>query len=879
MVTLTIDGIEVSVERGASILEASQQAGVRIPTLCHDKRLIPYGACRLCMVEVTQRGRTRTMPACFNPAREGMVVATHTPKLIKSRRMQLMLLLRSHPLLCPSCDAAGNCKLQELVHEYEIEELPFNRETRYFSVDNDSQFIRLNMNLCIRCGMCVRICDEVQGQRELSFTNRGMLTEISTDFGRLLDCEFCGQCADICPVGAIKSKWLVGTGRVFELKTTTTTCSFCSLGCSLTLGQKAGKIVWVSSSPESPNQGNLCVKGRYGWPYVYSEQRLTKPLIKKEGKLQEVGWDEALKYVAEGFSRIKKQFGPSRLAALGSERLTNEEGYVFNRFVRTVLETPNLDHAGGYAYRSLLDGLGSVLGFPATTNSLRELRNTDVIILLGADLHETHPVAKNEVIIATGRHKALAIIVGPIQTRLTERSGMFLPVPPGAEYILANSMLNVIINEGLYDKAALNLRAEGLDKLVESLHSYSPEQVGKSLGIAPDTIREAARSYGQARNAAIVMVSGMNRSGNEVATAQAAANLALVTGHIGKEASGVYVLGEKANAQGAIDMGLSPEGLPGFTSLESQADRERFESVWDSPIPSERGLSAQEILDKASSKDIKGLYVVGENPVDTYPDRLQTEKALQALDFFVVQDLFLTSSAKFADAVLPVASFAEKSGTYTSADRRIQRLRPSISIVGVKTDLEIFVVLAALMGKPSLTYNGPDQVMNEIAKIVPLYAGITYDRLGENGIPWPCVDSEDPGKEILYEGGFPRSKASLTSAPSLYALDAGGVGFHLIIGTQKFHSGSMSEHSASLMSVCSEVIAEMSPADLKSLGISDGATVRITNSYGISVKMKVKASDRALQGYVIAPQHFSSIKLNGLTTWDTPIAKVQVEQA
>lgn len=879
MVTLTIDGIEVSVERGASILEAAQKAGVRIPTLCHDKRLIPYGACRLCMVEVTQRGRTRSMPACFNPARDGMVVATQTPKLIKSRRMQLMLLLRSHPLLCPSCDAAGNCKLQELVHEYEIEALPFHRETRYFNVDNDSHFIRFNMNLCIRCGMCVRICDEVQGQRELSFTNRGMLTEVSTDFGRPLDCEFCGQCADICPVGAIKSKWLVGTGRVFELKKTNTTCSFCSLGCSLTLGLKAGKIVWVSSRPESPNEGNLCVKGRYGWPYIYSEQRLTRPLIKRDGKLQEVGWDEALNYVADGFSRLKKQFGSRSLATLGSERLTNEEAYVLNRFVRTVLETPNLDHAGGYAYRPLVDGLGLSLGFPATTNSLRELRKADVIVLVGADLHETHPIAKNEVIIATGRRKAKVIIVGPIQTKFTERPGTFLPTPTGCEYVLANSMLNVIINENLYDKAALNLRAEGLEGLIQSLHSYSPENVSNNLGLSPDTIREAARVYGKARNAAIVMVAGMNRSANEVAAAQAAANLALVTGHIGKEANGVYILGEKANAQGAIDMGLFPEGLPGFASLTVQEDRERFEAVWGSPLPVDRGLSAREILEKAASKDIRGLYVVGENPLDTYPDRLVTEKAFETVDFLVVQDLFLTSSAKYADAVLPVASFAEKSGTYTSADRRIQLLRPSMSIGAVKTDLEIFVALAALMGKPSLTYNGPEQVMNEIARVVRPYGGITYDRLGENGICWPCVDSEDPGKDILYEGGFARGKASLTPAPPIHPKNGDGTGFLLIVSTQKFHSGSMSEHSTSLISVCPEPIAEMCPADLESLGISDGATVRITNAYGISVKIKVKASDRALQGYVIAPQHFSSLKLNALTRWDEPIVRVLVEQA
>lgn len=878
MVTLTIDGIEVSVERGASILEAAQKAGVRIPTLCHDKRLIPFGACRLCIVEVTARGRTRTMPACFNPARDGMEVATHTPKLIASRRTQLSLLLRSHPLSCPTCDAAGNCQLQNLVHEYELPDLPFDREARTFHEDNDSHFIRFNMNLCIRCGMCARVCDEVQGQRELSFIHRGMESEISTDFGRPLDCEFCGQCASICPVGAISSKWLVGTGREFELKKTQTVCSFCSLGCVLALGQKGDKVVWVTSPPNSPNEGNLCVKGRYGWPYVYSLDRLTKPLIRKNGTLQEADWNEALKFVADGLNAIKNASGPGSLAALGSERLTNEEAYVFNRFVRTVMGTPNLDHAGGYAYRALVDGVEPILGYPASTSSIREIRRAQVILLLGGDLTETHPVAKNEVIIATGRHRAKAIVVDSIKTKLAERSEWFIPVPPELEHLVANAMLKFIIDEGLFDKTALDLRADGFDELVESLADYTPENVGKLLAVDPDVIRESARAYAQASKAVIVMTGGMNRAGTSIEGARAAANLAVVTGHVGKESCGLFILGEKANAQGAIDMGLGPDLLPGFMRLEDAAARSKFEAAWGDSIPDANGLAALQILEKAGTGEIKGLYVVGENPLGAYPDKNLVEKALGNLQFLVVQDLFLSSTAKMAHAVLPVVSSAERSGTYTSADRRVQRLNPCLKSVSGKSDLEIFTALAAVMGKPSMTYGSPGQVMREISGLVQAYAGISYDRLGDNGLVWPCVDTEDPGKEILYEGGFPGGKAHLGKASKIETSVQDTSSMYLIPQIVKFHSGSLSEWSASLMEVCPSGYAELNRKDLKKLGLKDGDMVKIATSNGASVQVPVKVSRRVLEGLVMVPYHFSALSLNRLTRWGQPLIKIKIDK-
>lgn len=878
MVTLTIDGIEVTVERGASILEAAQKAGVRVPTLCNDKRLVPYGACRLCMVEVTARGRTRTMPACFNPARDGMEVTTQSPRLTESRRMELMLLLRSHPLLCPSCDAGGNCRLQELVHEYEVPELPFPAESRHFHVDHASHFIRFNMNLCIKCGMCVRICDEVQGVNELSFVGRGMHCEVSTDFGRPLDCEFCGQCAQVCPVGAIASKWLLGTGRDFELKKTNTICAFCSLGCVIQPGEKDGKVVWVTSPADSHNDGNLCVKGRYGWPYIFSSERLTAPLIRKNGILTPVDWNEALTYVAEQLNRIKNTSGPESIAALGSERLTNEEAYVFGRFVRTVLGTPHLDHAAGYGYRGLVDGLMPALGYPASPNSIKELKGADVIVLLGADLYETHPVAKNDVISAHSKHEAKLIVIDSVRTKLADRARVSLLVPPGCEHLVAYAMLKEIIDAGLYDRAALDLRAEGFDELVASLAPYSADKIAALTGVDADLIRQAAREYAQAVNSMIVVVDGMNRLGQNILCAQAAANLALVTGRIGKDHAGVCMFGEKTNAQGAIDMGLAPDLLPGYAAVGDDTARSKFEAAWQSPIPAGPGMNAAQIMAAAAEGSIHGLYVVGENPLETYPDRALLEKALSKVECLVVQDMFLTATAKMAHVVLPVTSFMEKSGTYTSAERRIQRLVPVLKQRTGKSDLEVFSALAAVMGKPAMTYAGLSQVMDEIAGLVDVYGGVSYDRIGADGIPWPSTDREDPGKKVLYEGGFPRGKAKLIPAPAPAGPWEDGLPMYLIAGALKFHSGSFSEWSQSLTEVCPEAVAEMNSADMDLLHLDDGDAVRITGASGASIQVRVKSSRRPLVGTILVPQHFAAVQLNRLTSWDSPVVKVKVDK-
>jgi predicted molibdopterin-dependent oxidoreductase YjgC len=645
------------------------------------------------------------------------------------------------------------------------------------------------------------------------------------------------------------------------------------------VGTKKGAVVFVDSPADSPNQGNLCVKGRYGWPYIYNPERLRKPLIKKSGSLTEVEWDEAIAFVVANLGKIKED-DPSKLAALGSARLTNEEAYALNRFVRGALGSPHLDHGGGYSYRALLDGLKPVIGHAGSPNSIREIREADLIVLLDADLTESHPVAKNEVIQATTMiTKGEVIIVHGYRSKLCDRDGLKVFVKPGEEYLIALSMLKVIIDEGLYDEKAVDLAAEGFEDLKASLEGYSPEAIAKMTGVRAEIIQECARKYANAEKAAIALTGGLERPGNQALLAQGAACLAIVTGNLGKKGAGLHFFGDKANSQGALDMGLCPELLPGQASLEEEGARKEFEKEWRASLPTEKGFSAREILDGAGSGSIKGLFVVGENPVDTYPDREFVAAALEKLEFLVVQDLFLTSTAQKADAVLPVASFMEKSGTYTSSDRRVQLLRARPIMDGVKTDLEVICALARGLGDARFQYQGPEDVFKEISKMVPFYKGLSYERLEPFGLTWPCVDGEDPGKETLCEGGFPGGKARLLAMPGPEAVDGGDLPFTLIPVVLKFHSGSLSQWSRSLMDVKGTPAAEMNRKDMKRLGLGDGDTIKVNTEAGHTATIQVKASRRALEGVILAPYHYSAIRLNSVMDWDSPGVKVGIEKA
>ena len=816
-IKLKIDGTEVEVSKGRTILEAAQSIGIRIPTLCHDRRLVPFGACRLCVVK--EKGKSELLSACFTPAKNGMEIITQSPEIFESRRLQLQLILLNHPMICPRCEKEGDCDLQTLVYEYGVKETLYPWEPIVFPVDDHSPLLHRDPNKCILCGRCVRICDEVQGVGELSFTQRGIKTAIDTDFHRPIHCEFCGQCLDTCPVGAITSECFDYKTKVWELTETTTPCPYCGCGCLLTIGSKEGEIKRVFSNPEKgPNDGNLCVRGRFGWDFIDHPERVKSPLLKINGTFKEVSWEEALRFVAHELEEIKDQHGPESIAGIVSSRLTNEEYYLFRRLFQTALETNQIDHDGGRTYRGLTDGLARTLGLAASTNSIREIRKADCVMVIGVDPAQTHPIIKNEIHLAIQRNRAQLIVLGNHDmglTRATQISPLSPPAilllaKPGMEVFSLNAMIGTILREGIEDKEFIKERTEGIEELRE-------KQVEVKAGAE---VERAARAFACAKKAMILIGSGLWSHLDPEEMAIASSNLALITGHVGKESCGIMILLEKCNSQGAIDMGIFSNGEDTGVKYLSQKEEEG---------------------------KIKGLYLIGENPPIN-------SKALENLRLLVVQDLFMTEAAKMAHVVLPACSFVEKEGTFTNLERRVQRLHPIRPPRDQsKSDFEIFLQLLHYFECPA-PGDTPEAVFEEICRNIPNYQRI------QDGEQWP---NNSP---FLYPEAFPTGKAKLI--PIETKMDQPkpeGYPFQLIQRPSLFQSGQLSTKSDALKKVTDKPHLEMNPEDAQSLNVEDGEVVQVLTQGGRSLKMKVKySSSRLASGVITAPYPCSLINEGGI---------------
>jgi formate dehydrogenase alpha subunit len=850
-VNLTVDGIAVEVPSGTTMLGAAQKVGIDIPTFCDHKHLVPFGACRICVVEV--EGAGRLFASCVTPVSQGMAINTATPKVKEAREAVIELLLTYHPLDCPVCPQSGRCHLQDMAFEHGKAASRFGPVEVDKKIDYLSPLIESNQKRCIQCGKCVRICDEVQGEGQLDFTQRGFETVVEPSFGKALDCEFCGQCVQVCPVGSLYSRIFKHTSPVWELTPVRTTCPFCGVGCTLNLEVKKDRIYHVLGVDDegANNDGFLCAKGRFGYEYVGHPDRLKTPLVRKGDSLVEATWDEAYQTIVDRFKAIITG-GAFTVGGIASARCTNEENYLFQRFIRTVLGSGNVDSVARFGHAPAMEALNKAFGVAAPTDSLADLDNSDLIFALDANVTEDAHIVGLKVLKRARQGGATLVVANPRKIKLANFANTYLNMKPGTAVALANGLIHVILAEGLEDKDFIASRVSGLESIKEITDEFTPEKVEALTGINADSIRETARTIAAA-SAMTILLSPASGSYIGEDTVAAAANLALVTGNVGKAGAGILPLSEYNNVQGVMDMGALPDSLPGYQPL---------------PDGSQPGLDAMAMMEAAAAGDLKGLYIMGENPLTAFPDRGLVQKALENLDFLVVQDIFLTDTAQMADVVLPATAGPEKDGTFTNTDRRVQRVRKAIEPPAkTRADWKILCELFEAFGQP-LPYAGAMEITRAIASEIPSYAGITPERLEATGLHWPCPSEDHPGTSFLHGDGFPGGKTQLRAVKQQ---DVGKPStdypFALLSGMILFHSGTTTKWAKGLNELAPEAKAEINPIDAKDLGIADGDRILVSNEKG-QIEAVAKITPRIQKGAVFVPAHYSNMSVNSLMTSD-----------
>ena len=880
-VTLTIDETNVAVPAGTTILHAALSAGIDIPHLCYDPSLglAPTSSCRLCLVEV--EGARSLAAACSHPAAAGAVVHTDTDRLRRHRRMVLELLLSDHPHDCLACEKAGECLLQKYAYELGVRQSRFGGQDVPVQPLRDGAAVGYDRSKCILCGRCVEVCHDRQVIGAVDYFDRGFGTRISLPPGqsrRSSGCVECGNCIDVCPTGAMFFQGAEGQGRSWELQRTVTTCPYCGCGCLMELNVRDGRIVRVTGRADlGVNRGMLCVKGRFGFDFVSHPERLAEPLVRRDGELRPASWDEALDLVARRLTELRDGSGPDSLGVLSSAKCTNEENYLLQKLARAAIGTNNVDHCARLCHASTVAGLARAFGSGAMTNSIDDLEQSDCLFVIGSNTTECHPIIGSGIKRAV-RRGATLIVADPRAIELTEFAALHLRQRNGTDVALINAMMHVILDEHLEDTAFIAERTEGIEALREAVKPYTPQLAERITGVPADDIARAARLYATAPAAAIVYSMGITQHTTGTDNVLSLANLAMLTGNVGKPGAGVNPLRGQNNVQGACDLGALPNVYPGYQKVDDPQAREKFQAAWGVSLPARPGLTVVEMIDAAADGRLKGLYVMGENPMLSDPDVTHVEQALQRLDFLVVQDIFLSETARLADVVLPAACFAEKDGTFTNTERRVQRVRAAVAAPGrARADWEILCDLARRMGC-EMSYAGPGAVQDEIASLTPIYGGITYDRLDGAGLQWPCPGRDHPGTAYLHQGRFTRGLGKFHAVEFAPPAELPDEEYPLLLSTgrvlEHWHTGTMSRRSAALDELVSAGVIEIHPDDAGQLGVADGQAVRVTSRRG-EIRIAARVTERVARGSLFLAFHYREAPANRLTIAALdPVAKI-----
>ena len=878
--TITINGDEFSFNEGETILQIANRNGIDIPTLCYMKGLNPTGACRICVVEV--KGARNLVPSCATPAMNNMVVETESERVIKSRKLNIELLLASGRHNCITCEKNGDCRLQDLAYRYKVETVRFpESETRY-ETETNALIIR-DFSRCILCGRCVQVCNEVQVNRAISYGYRGSASKIVAVGDLPLnesDCVFCGECVQACPVGALTENPSRFQGRPWEVEKVQTTCPYCGVGCQMNLHIKDNKVIKITGTEDvAPNFASLCVKGRFGYDFINKPERLTVPLIKEAGSLKNASWDDALSLTAKRLVDIKSKYGPDSIGIFSSAKITNEENYIAQKFARAVIGTNNVDHCARLCHASTVAGLAAAFGSGAMTNSIADIEKSKLILVTGSNTTEAHPVISSYIKRAVESGSAKLIVVDPRRIPLTKFATLWLRQNLGTDVAWANGMMHVIISEALYDSNYVKDRTEGFEELKKTVEKYDPAFVSKITGISADDIIKAARMYANSRPASIFFAMGITQHSTGTDNVKSMANLALLCGNVGVPGGGVNPLRGQNNVQGACDLGALPNVFSGYQPVGDPAVREKMEKAWGvNGLPETSGLTITEMVKGAQDGKLKALYIIGENPLVSDPDINHVEQGLKNLELLVVQDIFLSDTAKIADIVLPSASFAEKDGTFTNTERKVQLVRKAIDPPGkAKQDWEIICELSNRMGY-AMEYTDSKAIMEEMNSVTPSYAGISYSRLENGGLHWPCPAPDHPGTPILHVGTFTRGLGQFHAIEYIPPAEVTDEDYPLYLTTGRvlyhFHTRTMTMQSEGLNELSPECFVEISPQDAADYNIKQGELLRVHSRRG-EIQAMARVSDQAIKGTIFIPFHFAKAAANRLTNPALdPIAKI-----
>ena len=816
-----------------------------------------------------------------------MVVRTNTEQVISARKFVVELLLASGEHDCLSCEADGRCELQEMAYRLGIERPSFDVDTHIPPKDDSSEGIIRDPSRCILCGRCVAGCNENVMHRVLGIVERGTESALVTDFDQPMaesSCVQCGECVQLCPVGALTFKRAKGKGRSWQVEKKTVICPYCGVGCSVDLyirkpdedrKDNRGKILWAHGTEKDfdrlPNKAMLCVKGRFGLDFVNSPDRLTAPLIRRDGELVEATWEEALDFAAIGLRKIREKHGPAAIGCLSSAKCSNEENYAMMRFARGVIGTNYIDHCARLCHSLTVAGLAATLGSGAMTNSMQEAEQSDVILITGSNTTWSHPVFGGMIKRAVLRKGVKLIVIDPRETDLAKVADIHLRQKNGSDVAWLMGMQRIIVREGWADMAYIRERCEGWDEYEKSLEFFTPETIEKLSGISPEQLCAAAKLFATSGRGAIYFSMGITQHTHGVDNVKACANLSMITGNMGFPGGGVNPLRGQSNVQGACDMGALPNVFSGYQKVTDQAVREKFAAAWGidpANMDAEIGQTVTTMV-QTMGEDIRGLYIMGENPMVSDPNLNHAEKQFAKLDLLIVQDIFLTETARMADVVLPAAAFAEKTGTYTNTERRCQLGRVAMNPPGdAKQDYEIISAIAGRLG----CENFPDtneKLFAEMTSLTPSYGGMTYERLEtECGLRWPCPTIDHPGTPILHTGKFVRGKGLLSPLEYRPPAEEPCEEFPLVLSTgrmlEHFHTGSMSRRSDVLGDLVPKASVEIHPIDAEALGITTGQAVKLSTRRGC-IETVANVTSRVAPGSVFAPFHFAEAAANRLT--------------